>query len=351
MSARRLTVRTDRVSLRVDTRVIGVLAVLSVLALLVFVLNVGRGEFQIAPLDVLATLAGSGSDATNFIVWDLRLPRALTAVLAGVALGIAGAVFQDLARNALVSPDIIGITTGAALAAIAVIVFAGAGAGGAVTVPLAALAGGLATGALLYALAWRGGVQGYRLVLVGIGLTAVLAAGISYVLTRGQIFEVAQAYVWLVGSLNGRGWEHVWPLVATLAVLVPIGLALGRQLEALQLGDDIARALGVGVERSRLALLAVAVVLTAVAVSASGPIGFVAFIAPHLARRICRSVSPSGVLPVAAAAGALLVLASDLAGRLLFAPTEVPVGIVTSIIAAPYFLYLLRRANRLGVTG
>lgn len=157
--------------------------------------------------------------------------------------------------------------------------------------------------------------------------------------------------MWLVGSLNGRGWEQVWPLAATLALLLPAGLALGRQLEALQLGDDVARALGVGVERARLALLAVAIVLTAIVVSAAGPIAFVAFIAPHIARRVSATVSPSGVLPVAAASGALLVLASDLAGRLLFAPTEIPVGIVTAIVAAPYFLHLLRRANRLGITG
>ncbi|MGH2804418.1 MAG: FecCD family ABC transporter permease, partial [Thermoleophilaceae bacterium] len=199
--------------------------------------------------------------------------------------------------------------------------------------------------------AWRRGVQGYRLVLVGVGVAALLQAGISYVLTRGQIFEVAQAYVWLVGSLNGRGWEHVWPLAAALAVVLPLGPVLARHLEALQLGDDVARALGVGVERARLALLAVAIVLTGVAVSAAGPIAFVAFIAPHIARRVSGSVSPSGVLPAAAAVGALLVLGADLAGRLLFAPTEIPVGIVTSIVAAPYFLYLLRRANRLGITG
>jgi iron complex transport system permease protein len=192
-------------------------------------------------------------------------------------------------------------------------------------------------------------VQGYRLVLVGIGVAALLQAGISYVLTRGQIFEVAQAYVWLVGSLNGRGWEHVWPLAVTLAALLPAGLALGRRLEALQLGDDVARALGVRVERARLALLAVAIVLTGVAVSAAGPIAFVAFIAPHIARRVCGSVSPVAVVPVAAGSGALVMLAADLAGRLMFAPTEIPVGIVTSIVAAPYFLYLLRRANRLGV--
>lgn len=349
MSERRITVRSRAFSLRVDLRVLGVLGVVGIATLLAFTLNIGRGEFQIAPLDVLATLVGAGDDATNFIVLDLRLPRALTAVLAGAALGIAGAIFQDLARNPLVAPDVIGITAGASLAAVALIVFGDVS--GAVSVPLAALGGAVLTGAVLYGLAWRGGVQGYRLVLVGIGVAAFLQAGISYVLTRGQIFEVALAYVWLVGSLNGRGWEHVWPLAATLAVLLPVGFALGRQLEVLQLGDDVARALGIGVERTRLALLGVAIVLTGVAVSASGPIAFVAFIAPHIARRVCATVSPSGILPVAAAAGALLVLCSDLAGRLLFAPTEVPVGIVTSIIAAPYFLFLLRRANRLGVTG
>jgi len=156
MTARRITVRSRGVSLRVDRRVLGVLGLLGALTLLAFVVSVGRGEFAIAPLDVLATLAGSGSDATNFIVLDLRLPRALTAVLAGIALGIAGAIFQDLARNALVSPDVIGITSGAALAAISVIILGDAS--GAMSVPLAALGGALATGALLYALAWRCGV-------------------------------------------------------------------------------------------------------------------------------------------------------------------------------------------------
>ncbi len=341
--------RSRAFSLRVDLRVLGVLAAMGAATLVAFTLEIGRGEFPIAPVDVLAALVGAGDEVTSFIVLDLRLPRALTAVLAGVALGIAGAIFQDLARNPLVAPDVIGITSGASLAAVALIVLGETT--GAVSVPLAALTGALGAGAALYALAWRGGVQGYRLVLVGIGVAALAQAGISYVLTRGQIFDVAQAYVWLVGSLNGRGWEHVWPLAATLAVLLPLGPALARRLEALQLGDDVARALGVGVERARLALLAMAIVLTGVAVSAAGPIAFVAFIAPHIARRVCGSVSPSGVLPVAAASGALLVLGADLAGRLLFAPTDIPVGIVTSVIAAPYFLYLLRRSNQLGVTG
>ena len=349
MSRRRISLRHGQASLRIDMRTLGVAAALAVAASLALVAGVALGEFAIAPFDVLAALAGAGDGATGFIVRDLRLPRALTALLAGAALGLAGAVFQQVTRNALVAPDVIGVAGGASLPAVAVIVLGSAS--GAAAVPLAALAGALVSGALLYALTWRGGVQGYRLVLVGIGVAAFMQAGVSYVLTEGRIFEVSQAYVWLVGSVNGRGWEHVWPLAATLALLAPVLLGLGRRLDALALGDEMARSLGLGVERSRLALLATAVVLTAVAVSATGPIGFVAFIAPHIARRLSGSASSQGLLPLAAGCGAVLVLASDLGGRLLFAPTEIPVGIVTAVVGAPYFLFLLRRAHRLGAAG
>lgn len=347
--SRRLTVRTGAVSLRVELRAAWVLAALVAAALALLTVSVGRGEYAIPPIDVVAALAGAGDEATSFVVVDLRLPRALTAVLVGAALGLAGAVFQDLARNPLVAPDVIGISGGASLAAVSLIVLGGSG--GAVSVPLAALCGALATGVGLYLLAWRGGIHGYRLVLIGVGVAALMQAGISYVLTRGEVYEVVRAYVWLVGSLNGRGWEHVWPLAVALAVLVPVLVALVRRLTALQLGDEVARALGVRAERARLGLLAVAVALTGIAVSAAGPIAFVAFIAPHLARAVARSVAPGTVLPVAAGCGAVVVLGSDLAGRLLFAPTEIPVGIVTAIVSAPYFLFLLARASRLGVTG
>jgi iron complex transport system permease protein len=348
VSRRRVTVRAGALSLRADLRVLGVLAVVALATLAAFTVHVGRGEFPVAPLDVLAALAGAGDEATSFIVLELRVPRALAAVLAGAALGIAGAILQDLARNPLVAPDVIGISVGASLAAVALIVLGDAD--GALSVPLAAFGGALATGVALYVLAWRGGVQGYRLVLVGIGVAALLHAGVLYVLARGQIFEVAEAYVWLVGSLNGRTWDHVWPLAATLALLAPLSLALAGRLAALQLGDEVARALGVRCERARIALLLVAIVLTGVAVAAVGPIAFVAFIAPHIARRIGGSPAPAAVLPLAAASGALLLLAADLAGRLLFS-TEIAAGVITAIIAAPYFLYLLQRANRLGATG
>jgi iron complex transport system permease protein len=348
-TGRRITVRRGRLSLRLAARSLVAGLVLAAATLVALGLSVALGKFSVAPLDVLATLAGAGDGASEFIVLELRLPRALTAMLAGAALGLAGAIFQQVARNPLVAPDIVGVAGGASLAAVALIVLGSSS--GAAAVPLAALAGALASGAALYALAWRRGVQGYRLVLVGIGVAALAQAGVSYVLTEGRIFEVAQAYVWLVGSVNGRGWAHVWPLALALALLLPIVAGLARRLDALTLGDELARSFGLGVERTRLALLAAAILLTGVAVSAAGPVGFVAFIAPHIARRLIRSASAQSLLPIAAGCGAALILVCDLAGRLLFAPTEIPVGIVTSIVAAPYFLLLLRRAGRLGATG
>jgi iron complex transport system permease protein len=184
-----------------------------------------------------------------------------------------------------------------------------------------------------------------------IGVAAFAQAGISYVLTQGGIFEVSQAYVWLVGSLNARGWVDAWPLAAALVALTPAMLALGARADVLALGDEVARGLRVGVERTRLLLLGAAVVLTGVAVSSAGPIGFVAFIAPHISRRLARPAGARGLLLTSAACGALQVLVCDLVGRLLFSPTEIPVGIVTSVIAAPYFLLLLRRAHNVGVMG
>jgi iron complex transport system permease protein len=340
---RRLTLRRGELSLRVDVRSLGVLAGLTAAALAALTASLALGEFAVPPLDVLASLAGVGDGATDFIVLGLRLPRALTALLAGAALGLSGSVFQQVTRNPLVSPDIVGVAGAASLAAVSLIVLGHSS--GAALVPVASLAGALVGGAALYALAWRRGVQGARLVLVGIGLGAFTQAGVAYVLTEGRIFEAAQAYVWLVGSVNGSDWESIGALAGALAVLLPLLLALGRRLEALALGDDLARSFGIGVERSRLGLLAAATALAGVAVSAAGPVGFVAFLAPQVAHRLNPSASQSQ-LPLAAGCGAVLVLVADVVGRLAFAPTEIPVGLVTSIIAAPYFLWLLRRSPR-----
>jgi len=320
---------------------------LAAITLTGLVLSVAQGELALSPLEVLRALAGAGDGSTGFVVVDLRLPRALTAVLVGLAFGMSGAIFQELSRNALVSPDVVGVSAGAGLAGVAIIVLGGS----ASLIPAGALAGGLVTAVALYVLAWRDGLQGYRLVLVGIGLTAMLGAATSYLLTRGEITEVQQATVWLVGSVYARGWEHVLPLALALLVLVPAALATTRWLSALQLGDEVAVTLGVPVARARAVLVLVGVALAAFAVAAAGPVAFVAFIAPHLARRLVPGAGPAALLPCTGLAGAALVVLADLLARTAFAPVELPVGIVTAVLAAPYFLLLLRRADRLGATG
>lgn len=340
---RRRPVRHGRATGR--GRAVVVSVVLSGASLLCFCLSISVGDFPIPLGDVVAAVLGFGDPDSDFIIRTLRLPRALTAVLVGGAFGFSGAIFQSLARNPLASPDIIGITAGAAAAAVFAIVVLGAGS---TVVSVGSLAGALLTAAAIYLLAYKRGVSSYRLVLVGIGVGAVLGSITSYLLTRAEIYAAQRAAVWLTGSLNGRGWEHVRPVGLAMVVLFPVVLVLARPLRALQLGDDTAKGLGVSVENSRAALIVVAVALAAVATASAGPVAFVAFVAAPIARRLVRA--PLTLVP-AALTGALLVLASDLAARLAFAPTELPVGVVTGIVGAPYLLWLLARANKIGQAG
>ncbi|MEW6475965.1 MAG: iron chelate uptake ABC transporter family permease subunit [Actinomycetota bacterium] len=326
-------------------RSVAVGAALAIVGAVLFCASLSVGDFPIPLVDVVPAVFGFGNGDSDFIIRTLRLPRALTAVLVGAAFGLSGAIFQTLARNPLASPDIIGITAGASAAAVFAIVILGAASG---AVALSALAGALLTAVAIYLLAWKRGVSSYRLVLVGIGAAAVLFSITQYILTRAEIFEAQRAVVWLTGSLNGRGWEHVRPVALAVGLLTPAALVLARPLGALQLGDDTAKGIGAPVERSRLALVLVGVALAAVATASAGPVAFVAFVAAPIARRLTRS-SPA-LLP-AALAGAVLMLASDLVGRRMFAPTELPVGIITGIIGGPYLLWLLARANRIGKGG
>jgi iron complex transport system permease protein len=212
-----------------------------------------------------------------------------------------------------------------------------------VGLPLAALLGGVLAAALVYALAWRRGIEGYRLVLVGVGVSAVGTALTNWLLTRAEITDAARATVWLTGSLNARGWEHVVPVGVALAVLVPVALLLGFGLGALQLGDDTARGLGLRVDRERAALILVAVALAAVATACAGPIAFVALVVPQICMRLAGSARPP--LLTSAVYGALLMLVADLVARTVLA-VELPVGIVTAVLGAPYLLFLLTRGAR-----
>ncbi|MFC5141515.1 FecCD family ABC transporter permease [Actinomycetospora rhizophila] len=340
-TSRRVPVRTRSFSRRLDVRLLVVCGGAVVIGIVATALSVSVGEFPIPLRDVAATLVGAGTRTDEFIIVGLRLPRALVGLGCGMALGVSGLIFQTLVRNPLAAPDVIGVTGGASLTGVAVLILGAPPA----LLPVGAFAGAVASATLVYALAWRGGLSPYRLVLVGIALAAAFAAGTSYLLVVGELIDVQRAAVWLVGSLNGVTWEEFWPLVAGLVVLFPATAALTRALDALSLGEESSVALGVDVSRARLALVVVAAALAAFAVAAAGPIGFVAFIAPHIARRLT-GLTGAAVLPAAALVGGVLVMVCDLVARVVLAPVELPVGTVTAVVGAPFFLYLLHRANR-----
>ncbi|MFF2653424.1 FecCD family ABC transporter permease [Streptomyces sp. NPDC058045] len=340
------TLRTrGGLSVRFEVRAAVVVALLLLLALAAAVVLIGTGDFAIPAADVLRTLVGRGDAGQEFIVRELRLPRVLVGLLVGAALGLSGALFQAISRNPLGSPDVLGLGQGATAGALVVIVLFS---GSAAQVAFGALAGGLVAGLAIYLLAWQRGVNGYRLVLVGIGAAAVLTAVNGYLLTKADLVDAQRAVVWMTGSLAGRDWDQVWPLLALCAVLVPVALANGRPLRMLEMGDDTAHALGVRVERTRMVLLVTAVLLTAAATAAAGPVGFVALTAPQLARRLTGAPGPH--LPASIGMGAALLVVADWASQRVFGADQVPVGVVTGVLGGVYLLWLLiseRRAGRI----
>ncbi|WP_084270417.1 FecCD family ABC transporter permease [Patulibacter minatonensis] len=333
------------ITLRVAPRVLVVVGILLVLTVAVFVLAVGTGTYKMSPGEVVSALFGGGDDAQRFIIETIRLPRAITAILVGAALGAAGAVFQSVTRNPLGSPDIIGFTSGASAGAVLQIVVFDGGSG---AVAVGALLGGLGTAAVIWLLAYRGGegIQGYRLILVGVGVSFVMIAVIDYLQTRAKLEEAAQANVWITGTLNGRGWEQVVPVGIALAVVLPIFFLMARELRMLEMGDDAAVALGVRVGWARNVLLLLAVVLTAVATSATGPVLFVALSAPQIARRLTAATGPG--VGAAAMTGALLLLVSDFAAQRLFPDQQLAVGVVTGVLGGAYLIWLLANEWRGG---
>jgi iron complex transport system permease protein len=332
-------------SVRLDVRAVTVVVLLLLAALAASVVLIGTGDFPIPAGDVLKTLAGNGNAGQEFIVNELRLPRVLVGLLVGASLGLGGALFQAVTRNPLGSPDVLGLGQGATAGALVMIVLFS---GSAAQVTMGALMGGLATGLAIYLLAWKRGVHGYRLVLVGIGVSAIVTAVNGYLLTVSDLVDAARAVVWMTGSLSGRDWDQVWPLLGLCAVLVPLVLANARGLRLMEMGDDVSNALGVRVERVRALLMVAAVLLTATATAAAGPVSFVALTAPQLARRLTRSPGPN-LLPSLCMGAALLVTA-DWASQWAFGADQLPVGVVTGVLGGVYLLWLLvteRRAGRI----
>jgi iron complex transport system permease protein len=340
-----LVIRSQAISFRIKRRVPVILLCLAVAIAVAMVMNIGRGEYPISPLDIVKTILGldTGNPDHPFVIQNLRLPRTLVAFMVGMALAISGTIFQGLTRNPLADPGIIGINAGASLAAVTVIVlFPSAPI---YTLPLSAFAGALLMAILIYSLAWNNGSSPILLILMGVGLSAIASAITSLMITFGEIYDVSNALVWLAGSVYGRTWAQVFSLLPWLIVFVPMALTLARHLNALNLGDDVAKSLGSQVEWQRALLVLVGVALAGAGVATAGNIGFIGLIAPHLGRQLV-GATHEGLIPTSALLGGVIVVMADLLGRTLFAPIELPCGIVTAAIGAPYFLYLLIRNRK-----
>lgn len=339
--ARRYTLRGGPVSLIINLRTLAALGLLALVSLAVSVLALSAGNVLISPLVVIQQLLGGEPGSQAFIIEALRLPRLVMAFLVGAALAVSGLILQGLVRNPLASPDIIGITGGASVAAVFFLSFLATSLG-IQWLPVAAIAGAALAATLIYLLAWRQGVTPIRLVLIGIGLSAAMGAATTLMITLSPITTTVTAYVWLTGSVYGSNWEDVAALAPWLAVLLPLALVMSRDIDLHEFGDTVATNLGLRVQRSRFLLLFISVALAGAAVAYAGAIGFVGLIAPHIARKLVDR-SFAGLAPVAAVVGGLLVVLADLIGRTAFIPLDLPAGIFVSAIGAPFFIYLLFR--------
>ncbi|MFD7441495.1 FecCD family ABC transporter permease [Streptomyces sp. NPDC059909] len=303
------------------------------------------GESFVPPAEVVKVVLGQPSPDT-LVVGTLRLPRLTVALLVGAAFGAAGALIQTVARNPLASPDVIGISQGASAVTVGALTF---GVTSYAVLPYLSVAGGILAAALVYVFAWRGGLHAGRFVLIGIGFAIALRSVTTLFLTKGDYLVAQQAQIWMTGSLNGRGWDEAAPLGWTLALLVPGVLWAARAMRNVSLDDDTATALGVRLGRVRLGLVLIGVVLASVATGAAGPVDFVALLAPQIARRMTRTAQIP--LLCSALAGAAIVVLADLAARRLLAPTELPVGVLTAAVGAPYLIWLIVRIRTAGASG
>ena len=314
--------------------------------------NLLLGAVTLSPLQVWQALSGDGDAVATDIIWNLRLPRVLVGLLVGVHFAIAGSLLQAVMRNPLADAGVLGINAGASLAAVLAFVAAERLWGDSSPystfslsldwLPLISCGGGILAAAAVYRLGWNRGVTPVRLVLSGIAVASVLTALATGLLAGWGSMNTETVLIWLTGSLFGRGWEHLWVLLpwSLLALgLLPVLLA-GANL--LQLGDDVARSLGLAVELWRFALLLLAVLFAASAVGVVGPIGFIGLIVAQVARLSCGPDLRYQLL-LGPLFGALLVTLSDLLGRLLLVPAEVPIGVITSLLGVPFFIYLLAR--------
>jgi len=339
-----LLLRSAHFSRLIDRRTVGVVLLLAAGLLAVTLVSLSIGKYTIPLSEVVQVLLGEGPRRESFIIDVLRLPRLALAALVGAALAVSGLILQSLVRNPLASPDILGITGGASAAAVAYLSFLAPSLGQG-ALPVAALLGAALTALSIYVLAFKRGVTPLRLVLTGIGISALMAALVTLLMVISPLSSTISAYVWLTGSVFGASWSDVQSMALWWCALAPVLIVMARTVGILELDDAFATGLGLPVQRTRLVLLALSVALAASAVAHAGAIGFVGLIAPHIARAWVAHTF-AGLAIVAALVGAILVALADLAGRTLFLPLDLPAGMFVSGLGAVFFVYLLTRRFR-----
>ena len=340
-----------KVSFLIDHKAVNTLLLLSSVAATVFVVSAGLGEMKISPVSVLQVFFGGGSDMDRLVVQSFRLPRIIVALMVGMGLAVAGGLLQGMIRNPLASPDILGITGGAAVAVVGFLaIFSDESNALTVSIkwlPVAAFIGAAVVALLVYFLAWKkNGVSPIRLVLIGIGISTLMQALTTLLMILGPIYRASQANIWITGTVHGSNWSEVKILIPLIISLIVLAFIMARTLNIQELGDEIATGVGGRVQKQRFILLMISTALIASSVAFAGGIGFVGLMAPHMARRLVGSAF-GALLPVSALIGGILVMGADLIGRTMFSPLEVPAGVFTAAIGAPYFIYLLFKTRNL----
>lgn len=339
-----ITIRGRKHSFQIERRTVMMIILLFLANVAAVIVCVGLGSKTISPVTVIRAFLGNADSSDSMIIFSLRMPRVLIAVMVGSALAVSGALLQGIVRNPLTSPDIIGISGGASLGTVIFILYFSHAS--IRFMPLSAILGAFAAAFLIYLFAYRRGITPLRLVLIGIGMATALTA-VTYMLILTASFTptavAVKAFTFMTGSIYGVSWERdVATLLPWIIVLLPIALIYARHLNVQELGDEVAASVGSSVQVKRTILLIISVALAGAAVAIGGAINFIGLMAPHIARKL---VGPSygGVIPVSALIGSLVLLLSDLVARVAFIPLDIPAGVFTAAIGAPFFIYLLYR--------
>lgn len=320
------------------------------LIFLTFVISLHLGSSNTTPIDVIRTLIGLGTKSQELVIFKLRLPRIIMAVLVGTALAIAGVILQAVTKNDLADSGILGINSGAALFVVMYMyflngnVYEGMSNFTIYTMTIVALLGALFGAFLIYILAWNKGINSSRLLLIGIGINTAFLALLTVFQLKFTTQEFNRVIAWTNGSIWGATWKYVYIISPFVIIFGLIAFYKSRSLDVLNLGDDVAIGLGVDAEKERRNLIVVAVILAGVATSVAGSIAFLGLISPHIARKL---IGPShkSLIPISVLVGVFILLISDTIARNLFAPLEMPVGLVVSVIGVPYFIYLMIKTN------